>query len=676
MVTPIPAWLVTCTDALRRLGDRPVTLFVLLLAVNALARPYQNCAHDARLYSLQVLNQAENGAFADDVFLRYGSQDQFSIFSRAVGPLAAAFGVRATFFVLYLVFNTLFLWGLFRFIRRLFPDPAVSSASLIFLVAADLFYGGHAIFSVHEQFFTPRLVATALVLHALDRLVAQRFLASFLLLAFGLVMHPLMAFGGAVIWAGYVVWYFLGPKVFAAGVAVSCGVALLVLAIPPLALACFGQMDDEWHEMVRISVLYNYPDAWSIYDWINHVLAFGLGIAAVVWLCRGDPVRAPFYTVLTLVALLGLAMTTIASLSPYALLFQGQPYRVVWILKLVQIPLGFLVIARWSQAPELVRRLVALGLAAFFFVYTYSDNELLLFLFAIPIAVFFWRFVADPVRSDWWYWAGITTFAIGAAAWMTYRWGFVVVNREIILDYYDKSDFVRLMTQFVPPAMWLLAAVLLFKRLETARQEQAFRYAGLCFALAIPSLYFGLDVSLQGRGIYTRFGADVAFVKDAIGERSQESPRVPTVYSSLGRAEYVWLDMHAASYFDVVQTAGVMFNRKTATELHRRINLVSKFELERLRKEALFITDDGKLLIERLYKEPFDGPPPTEEDLARLCADPGLDYVVIPQEFPGLYSAGNGRIFVYECNKVNKASSFSARREASVTSPLALQSGR
>ena len=36
MVTALPSWLIQAADALRRLADRPWTLFLLLLAANAL----------------------------------------------------------------------------------------------------------------------------------------------------------------------------------------------------------------------------------------------------------------------------------------------------------------------------------------------------------------------------------------------------------------------------------------------------------------------------------------------------------------------------------------------------------------------------------------------------------------------------------------------------------------
>lgn len=650
MVTPYPAWFSTWGNALRQLADRPATLFLIILAINALARPYSNCAHDARLYSLQVLNQAENGAYADDIFLRYGSQDQFSIFSRIVGPLAAHFGVKPTFFVLYLVFNTLFLWGLFRLIRRLFDDPLIATASLVFLVTGEMLYGGHGIFAVHEQFFTPRLVAVTLVLHALERLVAHRFVSAFLLVAIALTFHPLMAFGGLLIWLGYVAWVLVGARGFTIGFAAACAASILVVAIPAAGVRLFGQIDDDWHAMIRLSALYNYPDAWSYTDWLNHAVALGLGVAAVAWLFQGDLVRRPFFLVLTLSAVMGLLMTTIASLSPYALLFQGQPYRAVWILKIMQIPLGFMVLSRLMGAPDFLSRLVTLALATFFLVTTYSVNEWLLCLFAAPIALFGWRLLDQPSRSDWWWWAGVTTLFLGTTGWMLYRWGFIVAQRDVLLHIFDRVDFVRLLTISVPPAIWLIGTLVVVTSFANAGEQRALRWVCAAAWLGTPTFYFGLDMSVAGRTQYTRHGADITFVKTTLADRHGE--RLPTVYSSLGRPEYVWIDLRATSFYDGLQAAGVMFNRKTAVELQRRIDLVCKFEMDRIRKDSLLMTDDGKAFAERLYKTPFDGPPPTADDLVRLCAEPGLDYVVIPQEFPGLYSATNGRIYVYECSKV------------------------
>src|SRR6266404_6233513 len=86
-------WIARAHDALARLAEKPWTLFVVLLAINALARPYGGITHDTRLYSVQVLNRVEDGAYADDLFFRYGSQDEYSLFSRLAAPRVHVLGL-------------------------------------------------------------------------------------------------------------------------------------------------------------------------------------------------------------------------------------------------------------------------------------------------------------------------------------------------------------------------------------------------------------------------------------------------------------------------------------------------------------------------------------------------------------------------------------------------------
>ncbi|MFX7949498.1 hypothetical protein ABTK52_19180, partial [Acinetobacter baumannii] len=62
-------------------------LFAISALIWLLVRPYQGIVHDARLYGLQVLARVSPGAFHADLFLAYGSQDSFSIFSLIVRPL-------------------------------------------------------------------------------------------------------------------------------------------------------------------------------------------------------------------------------------------------------------------------------------------------------------------------------------------------------------------------------------------------------------------------------------------------------------------------------------------------------------------------------------------------------------------------------------------------------------
>src|SRR5438874_1165283 len=100
MTTTPPTWSDRAFEAIGKLAAPPWSLLLVLLAVNALARPYAGITHDARLYSAQVLNQIDPTVYGDDIFFRYGSQDQFSIFSRFVAPVVRLLGLETAFFLL------------------------------------------------------------------------------------------------------------------------------------------------------------------------------------------------------------------------------------------------------------------------------------------------------------------------------------------------------------------------------------------------------------------------------------------------------------------------------------------------------------------------------------------------------------------------------------------------
>lgn len=646
MFVVYPAWLSRAFEAIRAVADRPWTLFALLLALNAIARPASVTAHDARLYSLQAINHAEAGAFADDVFLRFGSQDQFSLFSQLVGPIVATIGLRAAFFVLYLIFNTLFLFALFRLIRTLIDDPVIATLSLVYLVTAPLHYGGYEIFAVQEQFFTPRLVGTTFTLFALEQIVRRRFVAAIAFLAVGAAIHPLMAFGGAMIWVGVLVINVMPMRVFLALCLMAFSGLATILAAPSIGVQLFGEIDDTWHQQIRVAVGYNYPDTWLATDWFRLVVTFGILITGNVVLYRDNPERSRFFAIVTLAGAVGFLTTLFASFLPYALLFQGQPYRVLWILTLFQAPLGFMLIARWGTASSSGCNLGAIGLMAYFCVQHYLPTEFMILAATVAIAVVFSRFSEVPGAS----WRGAAYgLVVGALGWMLYRCWCFVTQADALLRQFDMTDLA--LFGLISPVLLLLA----FGSFLTLWQCSArnIGWAAIAIAALIPCSLFAIEAVPQVRERHTRLGNDMAFLHDFIQERHHKSP--PCVYCSLGRADLLWIDVRATSYFDIIQTAGVMFNRRTAEEIDRRAVLVAKFEMHRQREEAAFLDDARKVGMENLFKVPFDCAAPTEADLIRLCQEPGLDYIAIPHEFPGLYSASNGRIFVYECYKFSRS---------------------
>src|SRR6267142_750798 len=63
-----------------------VVLLLLCVITWALSHGYRGIFHDAGLYTLQALAHRAPASLGQDVFLRFGSQDRFTIF----GPLYAA----------------------------------------------------------------------------------------------------------------------------------------------------------------------------------------------------------------------------------------------------------------------------------------------------------------------------------------------------------------------------------------------------------------------------------------------------------------------------------------------------------------------------------------------------------------------------------------------------------
>jgi hypothetical protein len=388
-----------------------------------------------------------------------------------------------------------------------------------------------------------------------------------------------------------------------------------------------------------------------------------------------------FLIAVTLAGAVGFLTTLAASVLPYALLFQAQPYRVLWILKVLQAPLGFLLIAHWTQSARLIERLAALALVGFFCVVHHNVQEALIIGLALPLSFVVSLASEQTKQPGWWWYAVARGFVLGAIGWTLYRWWFFFHQRDVVRQHLDLDELVML--DLFNPIFCLVVFVRFLPSSKREAEDEgvatgfpSIRWCAVCAAILIPTAIFATQASATLRQEHSRLGSDIAFVKDFVRHQSHAKP--PQIYSSLGRPDLLWIDVHATSYFDILQTAGVMFNRATADEIERRIGLVNKVEMARQRKEEVFLDDARKLGMENLFKLSFNFPDPARGDLVKLCQEPGLDYVVIPQEFPGLYSATNGRIYVYECYKVREITRlpFSARAEMSATSPPALSRER
>ena len=99
-----------------------LALSLLVITLWLVTRPYQGIVDDSRFYTVQALNEMLHGRFADDLYFQFGSQDQFSIFSRIYEPFLAAFGMAWGNLVLTILADAFWLCGLFHLAVNLFRD--------------------------------------------------------------------------------------------------------------------------------------------------------------------------------------------------------------------------------------------------------------------------------------------------------------------------------------------------------------------------------------------------------------------------------------------------------------------------------------------------------------------------------------------------------------------------
>ncbi len=125
-------------DPLRQISGRPGCFLLVLLALRSITRPYAGLAHDAKLYAAGVMNRTTEGFFDGDLYFLYGSQDNYSVFSLLMGPLAGVLGLTGAFFLAYVACSAAVIFAQMRLVRCLIPDRLIGSLTLVLLAVIDV----------------------------------------------------------------------------------------------------------------------------------------------------------------------------------------------------------------------------------------------------------------------------------------------------------------------------------------------------------------------------------------------------------------------------------------------------------------------------------------------------------------------------------------------------------
>jgi len=602
---------------------------LVLLSIWSLVGRYGGITHDAVLYLLQAVSKLTPDPLAQDVFLRFESQDRFTVFSRICAWVVQVLGVDHAASLLTFVF--LLSWYLVAWaVARRLQDGRLALLSLSLLLLIPGLYGAMRVFRYAESFMTPRSLAEALSLAAILALLNARRGLALLLMIPALLVHPLMAFPGALFLAAYASplrrtrdWLLV------AALTVVCAVAGAWLVGLPDPF-----MRGNWLEATRLRSLFLFTDNWGAGDWeiaTQILLTLLLGIAAL----PKDHAQRALVSAL-FVGAIGLVLAIVSSqLLELKVLLQGQPWRWMWLGRFfatVLLPLILVTIWREGPAGRSAAMLLASawllgGLGSLRDVPPVGVSGLLCLLSLVV-----WHARASlKGRSPFTVEAlGISVLAAVGVIFLSFV--LLSVGNDFSFGF-DPLWVQRVHDVIGIPGIAAAAAAGAWWALIVRQSRAAL--------VVLAALSAGL---IAGTAPENHRRWTMAFYDDthrsAFAEWRSLIPKEAEVLWPNG-AQAVWFLLDRRSYLSVAQGAGSVFSSRTTDELLRRAQLL-----------APWVHPGVWFLDPKSMKEVAADLTPGV--LRRICVDPSLGFVVSERLFDGW--VGHARwptpgdsLYLYDC---------------------------
>jgi hypothetical protein len=415
-------------------------------------------------------------------------------------------------------------------------------------------------------------------------------------------------------------------------------------------------MDSDWHEMIRWATPYNFPGEWSWPNWLDTTVSI-LAILAATSLYGRQSHRARFLAVVACMGVVGLSITAVAAHVPYALLFQSQPYRVLWILKALQGPILVAVAGQAWRTNIPAARCLAVTCLGYLAIQHFDAMALGCVANVFAIATVLTRGVRRQPRYEHWLTSSLAVGVfLGVGGWTALKLSGGLFMHQQYLLFMDTTDYVRIILDQLRPLGWIAIVVPVVTWVHRrAISSNRLGWAAICVATVMQATAFITTVHPAVREHTLRFGSEVQFVRQYLRDHPSTGNMPLTIYAYWGRLDHVWIDLRAKSYFVGEQLVGVLFNRGTAVEGRRRALVAGPFELDRLKEMEPMLPGPIRQYFRRRFGANEGRSHPKREDLERLCRDGIADLAILRQEFPGLSVATDGRAYIYDCRQVRNS---------------------
>jgi hypothetical protein len=538
----------------------PVQILCLLLAWLA-THVYWGIGHDAVLYTFQGLYHLHPELLKNDLALRFGSQDRFSVFGTLFARIIQLLGVDRAAYVWTLGSQLAFALIVWRLARR-FMSGSLAWLAVGLMLALPGLYGGQGTFHIIEDFATPRLATEALVFATLLLLVRNQTLGAVVVCMVALLMHPLMALPGL---AMLLLWRWDAP-ITRRLLMIGAAIVLVGLLAGALASRTGLRMDPFWFSLVTSNSKYLLLGNWSGFAWTNNLTPLATLAIGCLSLPAGGARHLSAGALL--VGIGGLLVSALgADLWHLTLIIQIQPWRCLWFsIAIATLMLPPIVGAIWQHGK--LGRAAALLLIA---VYAANGQG-----FAIALA------------------AG----ALGCAAFATRRPELVAARSQQLLR--TSAGWILVACMLATLVSAGLSAGIAYETISKVELLDQVRSFSINSALGLPVLalacFLAQDVRfrmwLYALGLGASIGlvlllpiAAPQWVREYYPEQMQQSfaswreaiPAGTEVMCPPKQPSICWILLQRPSYFSGPQVVTALFSRTAAVELQQRAARMSAF---------------------------------------------------------------------------------------------------
>ena len=631
----------------RHWDSRQGLLLLALLAIWIVCRPWSGIWHDGRLYAVQAMHLLYPEQFRNDLFFLFGSQDKFTLFSPMYAAAIEAFGLEGGSRLLHVAGSALWLGGACYLLSTVLRG-AMLWVALAWLLLLPTDYDPFKSFCLAEPYLTPRIFAEALGMLAIACLLRGKWRWLGLLLPLSLAMHPLMSLASLL----FCVLYLAGsgrrrvlPLLAAGALVAALGIALDLAPFQRL----LQTMDAQWYAEVA---LVSQAVTWDGWSW-GHLgsrmtVAFSLVLAAA-WLSAGW--RARFYYCIALTGGLGLLAAWLGTaLFHNLLILQIQPMRSLWLVQLVAVVAMCSLLAAFWQRGRVFQLLLAACMVGVFARDGYGGPVTLL-----ACAALCWQ-ASRPVPIELpnriYAWACCLLLTL-LTVWLAEV--DAMASAPFGVAHWDYVDPDALVTKLVP-IQWsmtllrmgggaLLGMALVLGIWQLAgRRTRTGAVLACCLAggalggaIWLVQGYSHRQLKFSEAGVQAVRAAFVPLI----------APQATVYWEDELRAS--WFVLQRSSYASMPQIYGMVFNRGNAIEGMRR--------LRRLRRMGAADVLWG-LPGQDAAQLQMEIRPPQAEDLAHVCADPALGFVVLSEKLGTLAVAEAAdpayrrSYFLYDCARL------------------------